>query len=291
MTEEQPYIPEQPQPRVIIVLLLQLAICLLLGILGSVLFLAIADAVGWDTTNLKQGLMAADASSTERWHTRIFLGINQFFTFTASALVVAWLCFRRLTQSGPGILDYFKLRPAPSLLHIGQGILLLVVAMPIVLFSYEINKLIPLSDNLSSMEKSTAEMLKGLLQMTNWGELTANIVVRQLQRLTKDPLLAILLASLIFSAIHMQFEGFLPRMLLGMVLGWLYWRTNSLWVPIAAHFFNNGIQVVAQYFYGQGLSTVDFEKDVEIPIGLVAASAVAVYFVMWWIRQKKEQAF
>jgi uncharacterized protein len=90
---------------------------------------------------------------------------------------------------------------------------------------------------------------------------------------------------MVFSAIHLQFEGFLPRMLLGMVLGWMYWKTNSLWVPIAAHFFNNGLQVAAQYVI-KDPAALDIEKTIEVPFPLVLVSVGLTWLMMYWMRRK-----
>lgn len=72
--------------------------------------------------------------------------------------------------------------------------------------------------------------------------------------------LAIWLTAIVFSAIHMQFFGFIPRMLMGAMFGYVFVWTGSLWAPILMHFTNNGIAVVAYYLTGpttndQGLTT------------------------------------
>ena len=89
----------------------------------------------------------------------------------------------------------------------------------------------------------------------------------------KNPHVAIWLAALIFSAIHMQFQGFLPRMLLGAILGYLYHWTGNLWVPIFAHLVNNGVQIVGQYFFQKGMIEINMEEtivDVNWPMTLIA---------------------
>ena len=58
-------------------------------------------------------------------------------------------------------------------------------------------------------------------------------------RATGNPWVGIVLASIIFSAIHFQFYGFLPRVLLGMLFGWLAYRTGSILPGMVAHFLNN----------------------------------------------------
>ena len=59
--------------------------------------------------------------------------------------------------------------------------------------------------------------------------------------------IAIWLAAFIFSAIHMQFYGFIPRMLMGAMFGYVFVWTGSLWVPILMHFTNNAIAVLSYY--------------------------------------------
>ena len=64
---------------------------------------------------------------------------------------------------------------------------------------------------------------------------------------TRRTHIAVWVVGIIFSLIHFQFYGFIPRMLLGVVLGYLLVWTGSLWVPMVAHFTNNAL-VVLLYF-------------------------------------------
>lgn len=74
------------------------------------------------------------------------------------------------------------------------------------------------------------------------------IMQKHLVDITKKPIVGIILTAFIFSAIHMQFSGLLPRFLLGMALGYLYFRSESLWTSIAAHFTNNATIILIAYF-------------------------------------------
>ena len=62
-----------------------------------------------------------------------------------------------------------------------------------------------------------------------------------------SPHLAIWLTAIIFSAIHMQFYGFVPRMLMGALFGYMLVWTGSLWVPMLMHFVNNGMAVLLYF--------------------------------------------
>lgn len=55
------------------------------------------------------------------------------------------------------------------------------------------------------------------------------------------------LAAFVFSAVHMQFFGFVPRMLLGAFFGYLLLWSGSLWLPVLAHLVNNAVVVVFRY--------------------------------------------
>lgn len=73
-------------------------------------------------------------------------------------------------------------------------------------------------------------------------------VQRSLNRAFENPHLAIWLSAIIFSAIHVQFYGFVPRMLLGAGFGYLYYYSGSIWYAMLAHFINNAYAVCAAFY-------------------------------------------
>jgi len=66
-------------------------------------------------------------------------------------------------------------------------------------------------------------------------------------RLSRRTHIAIWATGIIFSFIHFQFYGFFPRMLLGVILGYLLCWSGTLWLPILAHFTNNGLVILFGY--------------------------------------------
>jgi CAAX amino terminal protease family. len=80
--------------------------------------------------------------------------------------------------------------------------------------------------------------------------------------------IAILLTAFIFSAIHMQFSGLLPRFILGAVLGYLFYSSGSLWLSIVAHATNNALVVIAAFIFGAEVS---------------ASPDLSAYANPWWI--------
>ena len=70
---------------------------------------------------------------------------------------------------------------------------------------------------------------------------------------------AVWVSAFVFSAIHFQFYGFIPRMLIGAALGYLYCYTGSLWAPIVAHFTNNAAAVITAFMAYNGYTSIDFD--------------------------------
>ena len=76
--------------------------------------------------------------------------------------------------------------------------------------------------------------------------------------------IAIWVTAILFSALHMQFYGFLPRMLLGAIFGYVFYWSGSLWLPILGHFINNGSVVILSFFYPEMINDTEitlFEGD------------------------------
>jgi len=134
-----------------------------------------------------------------------------------------------------------------------------------------------LEDLLQQMEDTAGDFTDRMLQVdTIWGlllnllvialipaigeELTFRGVLQQaLVKGCKNAHLGIFLATAIFSFIHLQFYGFLPRMFLGLLLGYMFYYSGSLWTSILMHFINNGTAVVVAYLEHKGLTEIDME--------------------------------
>jgi hypothetical protein len=102
------------------------------------------------------------------------------------------------------------------------------------------------------------------------------VLQNKIAKSTQSIHLAIWVSAFIFSAIHFQFYGFLPRMLLGALFGYLYFWSGSLLVPMFAHFLNNGFTLVWMYLYNKGIHQVNVDTVEEISIFWVIGSLSAV---------------
>lgn len=90
-------------------------------------------------------------------------------------------------------------------------------------------------------------------------------VQRTIFRIKSNPHLAIWLSAAIFSAIHFQFYGFLPRLLLGAAFGYVYFWTGSIWYAVFAHFLNNAYAVSVAYYLQANNQSYTNAEDMQMP--------------------------
>ena len=102
---------------------------------------------------------------------------------------------------------------------------------------------------------------------------------------TKNPHVGILLTAFIFSALHFQFYGFIPRFMLGVYLGYLFYWSRSLWLPILAHVLHNALSLMVDFtLQGRGIDTnnmqfTDVRGSIPTAIGCLLVSAMAIVYL------------
>ena len=126
---------------------------------------------------------------------------------------------------------------------------------------------------------STVDFLSGLLVLALLPAVGEELVFRGmvqglLRSITKNMHVAICLSAFVFSAIHLQFYGLLPRFLLGALLGYVYAWTQDLAFPIVAHFFNNASALLLLLLYQPGLAEQDVSAAVALPRPAIALCTV-----------------
>ena len=206
----------------------------------------------------------------------------QFFN-ALGIFVLPALAFALFFTAKP--MQVLKLHKASKISLYALAILLFVVAMPLLNWVVEWNSQIHLPDVFSGIENwmrasedRAMEMTKALLQMDNVSQLVVNIfliavlpavgeellfrglVQRIFSAWTKNHHVGIWIAAILFSALHFQFFGFFPRMLLGALFGYMFYYSGSLWIPIFAHFLNNATALIISYFYGFNTMESEVEK-------------------------------
>ncbi|RZK82223.1 MAG: CPBP family intramembrane metalloprotease [Pedobacter sp.] len=256
---------------------LQLIMLLFYAILGAFIFTIIAFGILLIIygTRLFSDLNLLMSGSEEYLPAlRIILIFTQLGAFLAPPF------FLSLTE-GKAVNNFYGFaRPRLNLILI--VILTMIVAMPILEWVTLINQNMVFPDFLKSVEswmraKEDEAMATTLLllKMKSIKDLIINLfmialipgiaeelmfrggVQRTIDRIFKNTHVAIWVSAFIFSAIHVQFYGFLPRLLLGAGFGYLYFWSGSLWYSMLAHFINNGYAVCVAYYMQQNNMPLD----------------------------------
>lgn len=106
-----------------------------------------------------------------------------------------------------------------------------------------------------------------------------------LMKWSRNPHIGIPLTALIFSALHFQFYGFIPRFLLGVYLGYLFYWSRSLWLPILAHVLHNTLSLLVDYtLQGRGIDTnslqyTEVHGSIPTAISCTLISAMAIVYL------------
>jgi membrane protease YdiL (CAAX protease family) len=111
------------------------------------------------------------------------------------------------------------------------------------------------------------------------------LIQNELWRGTKNIHIAIWASAFLFSAIHIQFFGFVPRLLLGALFGYMYYWSGNLLVPMIAHFFHNGFTLTMIYLYNQGSTDINIDSEESAPVLLVALCGVATFVLLYYFRR------
>lgn len=110
------------------------------------------------------------------------------------------------------------------------------------------------------------------------------VVQRIFTSWTRNHHWGIWITAILFSAMHLQFYGFVPRMLLGALFGYLLVWSGSMWLPIIGHFLNNGFAVIAMYLIDKKLLSPEVEKlgsaEGSYYMAIVSLILVAVFLLL-----------
>ncbi len=252
------------------------------GFAGGLLLIGLQMVMGYDPQHWQE-LITENATEAQRNAARLFALLNNATTFILPAILCAYIVAQKEWYKVLKINVFSK----PSNLLLSVAIML--VSIPLIQYTYAINQQLALPEWMKAMEESTAVLIKSILKTEHSYEFWSNILLfavvpalgeefffrgmlqQHLKKIFAEPHVAIWVTAFIFSAIHFQFAGFVPRFLLGGILGYVFYFTGSLWMPILGHFTNNALMVLAAHFYQTGQIAIDIEKQ-EFPwqAGLVS---------------------
>lgn len=200
----------------------------------------------------------------------------------------------------------------PGFLKIGLGLLIMLALQPTINFLAEWNSGLDFPDAfgienwMKTYEKNAAYLTELFLDMKGIPDLLIIVFIIGIltgigeefffratfqtifQKLTKNRHLAILITAFVFSALHMQFYGFVPRFLLGIVLGYMFVWSGSIWVPVIAHAFNNSMAVILSYLVkhqmlDKSIETIGTENVLK---PLVLSLVLSAFFIQQFYKRR-----
>jgi len=231
--------------------------------------------------------------------------LNQLGFFLIPPFLFAWLS----EQKPYDFLGFSKAKP----LHLLAAALLILVAGPIIGYVSAWNEGLRLPPQLAgigewmrSSEDTAARLTGRFLEAPGTPALLLNLVMIGLLPSLGEELLfrsaliglfrkmfrgihiPVILSAIIFSTLHLQFFGFVPRFLLGLAFGYLFVWSGSIWIPITAHFINNTSVVIASYLFNKGVSPVppdDFGNSDSLT--WIAFSAIACLLILFLVYRSR----
>ncbi len=235
--------------------------------------------------------------------------VGQFGTFIIPALIFAFL-------AGRNIPAYLKLDVRPGISTMVLAVLAFMAILPFINWLMAVNEqlhfpefLAGVEDWMRRSEDQAQQLTDAFLSDTTTKGLIINIFmigilaaageelvfrgigVRLLDEWMHNRHLAVWISAIAFSAFHLQFYGFLPRMVLGVILGYLFIWSGNLWVPIITHLINNGLGVLIMYFYNKGSISTNLDEFGSTGNGALIALSVVVCagFMAWFFKSENKK--
>ncbi len=242
---------------------------------------------------------------------KYFQVVQSIGVFIVPPFILGWLFHGKIAE-------YLSLNKTLSFETVILVLVLSFAASPFVNLIGEINANMQLPDWLSGVEnwmknaeEKAAEITEAFLKVETFGGLAFNIfmiaflpaigeellfrgvIQRIFTNWTRSYHWGIWISAILFSALHMQFYGFIPRMFLGVLFGYLLVWSGSMWLPIIAHFINNGIAVVAMYLIDKELLNPEIEEigSTSDSYYMAFISAILIVVFMMMIKRQNNKGY
>ncbi|OSZ73851.1 hypothetical protein CAP36_17790 [Chitinophagaceae bacterium IBVUCB2] len=285
---------------------------LLIGIALFSLFMM--AMIGTSILSVITGIKTSELMDSGNWDFSkpamiTFLRGMQVIQFLGLFILPTFICARLFSTDSK---KYLGLKKPSNGFYFLAGIAIMIVALPLVSYLGELNRNFPFPKSwqgwMKSGEEEAARTVKALLSRHTIQDLILNIICiaglaavgeellfrgaaqRLLIKIFKNHWAGIIVAAFLFSAMHMQFYGFLPRFLLGILLGALYWYSGSLWVAILAHFIYDAVLIVLAYFNPEMLNDENVVQANNLALA-GSISFVLVVLLFEWIRRKSTTTY
>lgn len=234
-----------------------------------------------------------------------FLQVTQSLSlFVIPPLVFGWFATRHPWA-------YLHIDTKPDTKQVAMVLVLAVLILPVInllsMFNLELKLpgfLSEVEDWMKRSEKQAGDLTEAFLAVSTFGGYVVNVLMVALipgfgeefffrgvlqkifHRWFRNPHVAIIVVSIIFSAFHMQFYGFLPRFGLGVLFGYLFWWSGNIWYPVLAHFMNNFLPVTLAFFFptqfnAAGLDTLGVGTDAwlwAVPSFVLSLTVVLIFY-------------
>ena len=234
--------------------------------------------------------------------------------FHAGMFLVPSLIFAAL--SGTGLGNYLSIKKFPAMKYLLFALALYIIASPLIGTLMEWNSHLSLPSWLSGVEEwmrsqedkakiATEALMKTRTSAGLWANLLImavlpalgeefmfrGVLMRWFSGFIKNIHLNIALTALLFSALHMQFFGFFPRMALGILFGYLLYWSGSIWLPVIVHFLNNGSMVLLYYLFYKGSISVNPEDigTADSAYLLIFNTILVILGFVWFSRTSKSR--
>jgi len=212
---------------------------------------------------------------------------------------------------------YLKLNLNFKLNLVLMAFLLIIAANPAINFLGSVNESMRLPEWMAGIEAKMKEMeenadfiLDKFMDVKTTGGLLFNVLMiavipalgeeflfrgvfqRIFSEWTKNYHWGIWISAILFSALHMQFYGFIPRMILGALFGYMLVWSGSIWIPVLAHFFNNAAGVIGMYLINAGKINSKIE-DIgsgaeQLPVAIVSIILTCVLLYLIYKQSGKQ---
>lgn len=191
--------------------------------------------------------------------------VGQFAIFIIPPLIFSFLVYRNVFQ-------YLNLKKEFNFIPFILSVVLIYINLPFISWLGSINQKLVLPDFFSGIEnwmkiseENATQQMKVFLDVKTTGAILLNFVmialipsvgeellfrgvlIRVFEKGFKSIHLAVIISSILFSSLHLQFYGFLPRLVLGLLFGYIFIWTANLWIPIILHFLNNATVLIVYY--------------------------------------------
>ena len=213
-------------------------------------------------------------------------------------------------------LVYLGMKKKPGGLILIAVLLLMFFSIPFIDWLVSINESMKLPSFLQGVEQwmkdseeQAAQLTTAFLNVHTAGSFLLNILIIAILPAVGEELLfrgllqklfrewfknihvAIFFTAFIFGVVHLQFYGLLPRMFLGVIFGYLFYWTGSLWAPVFSHFLNNATVVAVSFLGNLGIIKIDYENfGNNDNFFLIAGSLIFSSLIVWFIYKNQKHA-